>query len=138
MTAHSTTGGASRLPPFVAGFLAQLAGGLVAAVMVSVAAAITLVALGYAVYAVALSWLSPAGASALTAFIFAAVTAILAILVPRLIRGQADAAKARAQVATRRLDPLAIRSVIEIGLVVLASIADIALQRRRRRSLPRH
>lgn len=138
MTAHSTAGGASKLPPLVAGFVAQLAGGLVAAVMVSVAAAITLVALGYAVYAVALSWLSPAGASALTAFIFAAVTAILAILVPRLIRGQAEAAKARAQVATRRVDPLAIRSGIEIGLVVLASIADIASRRRGRRSLPRH
>jgi hypothetical protein len=138
MTAHSTAGRASRLPPLVAGLAARLAGGLVGAVMVSVAAAITLVALGYAVYAVALSWLSPAGASALTAFIFAMVTVILAILVPRLIRGQAEAAKARAQVAARRVDPLAIRSGIEIGLVVLASIADIASRRRGRRSPPRH
>jgi hypothetical protein len=99
------------------------------------AAAILLVAMGYAVYAAALRWLSPAGASGATAFIFGAVTAILG---PRLLRGRAEAAKARAQVATRRVDPLAIRSAIEIGLIVLASIADLASRRRGCRSLPRH
>ncbi len=105
----------------------RLGAGLVAAVMIAVAAGIVLVAAAFAVYAALKLAVSPAAASALTALVFAVVTGLLALLGPRL----AGAGPKRAP-ATHR-DPAALRTASEVAVAVLGIVGDMALSRRLKR-----
>ena len=108
----------------------RLGAGLVAAVMMAVAAGVVLVAAAFAVYAGMERLVSPAAAAAVTALVFAAVAALIAFFAPRLIKG----GPARAQPAHKPpVDPATIRTVSEIGMAVLGVLGDVALSRRRRR-----
>ena len=105
----------------------RLGAGVVAAVMIAVAAGIVLVAAAFAVYAAMKMVVSPAAASAVTALAFAVMAGLIAVVAPRLIRGKpAPAAKARP-------DTAALRPAAEAGVAVLGIIGDMALSRRLKR-----
>ena len=103
----------------------RLGAGLVAAVMMAVAAGIALVATSFALYALFCLFASPAVASALTAGIFAAITALIAYFAPKLINPGAETHR-RAQ----RPDAATMRLFAELGLAALGVVADLGLQKR--------
>ena len=109
----------------------RLSAGLVAAVMIAVAAGITLVALSFAAYAGLKTVVSPAAASALTALIFAAVAGLIAVVAPKVIAG--DPKVADQTFSRKPLDPALMRTAGEVGVAVLGVIADLALSRRLKR-----
>jgi hypothetical protein len=108
---------------------ARVAAHAVSTTLVAVAGGITLVAVAYAIFATLRGPLSPAGASAVTAFIFALITAALAVLGPKIIKARAAAAEARAAAARPAIDPAALRTGIEVGFAVITTIANAAWKR---------
>ncbi len=123
----------SKVHTMIAAAEARVAAGAISTALVAVAGAITLVAIAYAIYAALREPLSPAGASAVTALVFAAVTAVLAVVAPKLIKARAAPAQAHNTTIQQKIDPATLRTGIEVGLAVIAAIADAAWQRRRKR-----
>ena len=111
----------------------RLGAGLVAAVMIAAAAAITLVALSFAAYAGLKTVVSPAAASALTALMFAAVAGLIAIVAPKVIAGKLKATSHAGQHARKPLDPALMKTAGEVGVAVLGVVADLALSHRLKR-----
>ena len=106
----------------------RLGAGLVAAVMMAVAAGIVLVAAAFALYAAMKLLVSPAAASAVTALAFAVIAGVIAVLAPRLIKGKATPAAPKT-----RIDPDALRTASEVGVAVLGIVGDMAFSRRLKR-----
>lgn len=100
--------------------------GLVAAVMIGVAAGIVLVAAAFAVYAGMKTFVSPAAASAVTALAFAAVAGLIAVVAPRVIRGK------RAALSEAPTHPAA-GPAAQVAVVLLGIIGDMARSRRLKR-----
>ncbi len=121
----------SKIHAMISGLEARIAASAISTILVAVAGAITLVAVAYAIYAGLRDPLSPAGASAVTALIFAIVTAALAVVGPKLIKARASAAKTEVAAPRPAIDPSTMRTALEIGLAVVATLADVAWQRRR-------
>ena len=105
----------------------RLGAGLIAAVMMAVAAGIVLVAAAFAVYATMKLVVSPAAAAAFTALVFAVVAGLIAVVAPGLLRGK----PAPAQPGT--IDPATMRTAAELGAAALGIIGDMALSRRLKR-----
>ena len=106
----------------------RLIAGLVAAVMIAVAAGVVLVAAAFALYAGMKLVVSTGAASAVTALAFAVIAGLIAGLAPRLIKGKATAAAPKV-----RIDSDALRTASEVGVAVLGIIGDMALGRRLKR-----
>ena len=88
----------------------------------------------YAIFAVLRDRLSPAGASAVTAMAFASVTFLLAVFGPKMIRARAVSMIDRDVAGPPKIDSSVMRTGIEVGMAVITTIAEVALQRRRERS----
>jgi hypothetical protein len=112
---------------------ARVAAGAISTILVAVAGAITLVAIAYAIFAALRDPLTPAGASAATALVFALVTAGLAVIGPKVIKARASSAEAHTAASRPTMDPHTLRTRLEIGFAVLSAIAEAAWQRRRKR-----
>ena len=108
----------------------RLGAGLVAAVMIAVAAGIILVAAAFAVYAGMKLIVSPAAASATTALVFAVLAGLIAVVAPRLIMGKPAPAQPTHKAS---LDPATLRTASELGVAVLGVLGDMALSRRLKR-----
>ena len=108
----------------------RLGAGLIAAIMIAVAAGIVLVAAAFAAYAALKTVVSPAAASALTAAAFAVVAGLIAVLAPRMITRKS----ATAPVRTARLDPDTLRTATEISAAVLGVVGNMVLNRRAKRA----
>ena len=106
----------------------RLSAGLVAAMMIAVAAGIFLVAAAFALYAGMKLIVSPAAASAVTALAFAVIAGLIAVLAPRLIKGRAAPTAPKG-----RLNPDTLRTASEVGVAVLGIVGDMALSRRLKR-----
>lgn len=112
----------------------RLGAGLVAAVMIAVAAGITLVAAAFGAYAGLKMVVTPAAASALTALIFAVVAGLVAVLAPRAIAGKPKPQRAAShEHALARIDPALLRTAGEVGVALLGVVADMALSHRLKR-----
>ena len=111
----------------------RLGAGVVAAVMIAAAAAITLVALSFAAYAGLKTVASPAAASALTALIFAAVAGLTAVVAPKVIVGKPKTGSHPPQPAHKPIDPALMRTAGEVGVAVLGVVTDLALSHRLKR-----
>ena len=109
----------------------RLGAGLVAAVMIAVAAGITLVAASFAAYAGLKTVVSPAAASAITALIFAVVAGLIAVVAPRVIAGKPKAGSHER--SHKPFDPALMRTAGEVGVAVLGVVADLALSHRLKR-----
>lgn len=106
----------------------RLGTGAVAVILAAFAGGIAFVALAYALFAILERVVSLAGASAITAVVFAIVAAALAVFVPR------TAPKKEQLVAIRpRLSPDTMRLATEAGVAALGIVGDIALNRRLKR-----
>ena len=110
----------------------RLGAGVVAAVLVAVAAGIALVAAAFGTYAGLKTVVSPAAASALTALIFAAVAGLVTVLAPKAIAGKPKPG-AHPAPAHRPVDPGLMRMAGEAGVAALGLAADLALSRRMKR-----
>lgn len=108
----------------------RLGAGLVSAVMIAVAAGITLVAAAFAAYAGFKTMVGPAAASALTALVFAAVAGLVAVLAPKVMGAKP---KPHAHPAHRPVDPETWRTISQVGAAILGLVGDIALSRRLKR-----
>ena len=108
--------------------LKRLGTGAAAVILAAVSGGITFVALAYALFALLERYVSPAGAAAITAVAFAAVTAALAVFVPK------TAPKKQEIVAVRpRLDPATMRLATEAGVAALGLVGDFAMNQRLKR-----
>ncbi len=106
----------------------QLGAGVAAIILAAFAGGIAFVALAFALFALLQTWVTTAGAAAITAAIFAFITAALAILVPKAAPKKRDLVVARP-----KMDPATVRLATEAGVAALAMIGDVALSRRLKR-----
>ena len=108
--------------------LQRLGASVAAVILAAFAGGITFVALAFAIFALLECYVSTAGAAGLTALVFAIVSAVLALAIPRV------APKKHELVAMRpKLDPAAMRLATEVGVSMLGVVGDIALSRRLKR-----
>ena len=107
--------------------------GLVAAVLVAVAAGITLVAAAFAAYAGLKLVVSPAAASALTALAFAGVAGLIAVVAPKVVGGGGKTTPHPAAARGKPLDPALMRTAGEVGVAVLGVLAELAFSHRLKR-----
>lgn len=108
--------------------LQRLGASVAAVILAAFAGGITFVALAFAIFALLERYVSTAGAAGLTALVFAIVSAVLALAIPRV------APKKHELVAIRpKLDPAAMRLATEVGVSLLGIVGDIALSRRLKR-----
>ena len=109
-------------------FLRRIAAGLVGAVLAAVACGVAAVAAAYAIYAVLRLTLSAAAAAAIDAGIFAVIAGLIALILPRLVRGPR-----RKPTPGPRIDPDTARLATDAGLAVLTAITEMARGSRRRK-----
>jgi hypothetical protein len=108
--------------------LQRLGAGLAAIILAAFAGGVAFVALAYALFALLQRYVSTAGASAITAGVFALVAAALALLVPKTAPRKKELVAARP-----KLDPATMRLATEAGVAALGLVGDIALSRRLKR-----
>ena len=108
--------------------LRRLGAGAAAVILAGFAGGITFVALAYALFAVLEHYVSAAGAAAITAVVFAVVSAGLALFVPK-----AAPKKEELAVLKPKLDPATLRLATEAGIAALGIVGDLALSRRLKR-----
>jgi hypothetical protein len=103
--------------------------GAVAVILAAFAGGIAFVALAYGLFALLETRLSPVGAAAITAGVFAVVAAGLALLVPRV-------APTKAHVATLKpkLDDRTLALATEAGVAALGIMGDMLISRRLKRA----
>ncbi len=107
--------------------LQKLGAGAAAIILAAFSGGIAFVALAYALFALLERW-SVAGASAITALVFAVIAAALAFLVPRL------APKKRELAALKpKLDQRTLATATEAGIAALGLASDFMLSRRLKR-----
>ncbi|HEX4742073.1 MAG TPA: hypothetical protein VH353_12140 [Caulobacteraceae bacterium] len=110
-------------------FLRRIAAGLVGAVLAAVACGVAAVAVAYAIYAVLRLTLSAAASAAIDAGVFAVIAGLIALILPRLVRGPR-----RKTAAASRIDPDTARLATDAGLAVLTAITEMARGSRRRKA----
>ena len=108
--------------------LQRLGAGAAAVILAAFAGGVTFVALAYALFALLERYVSTAGAAAITAAVFAMVSAALALLIPK-----ATPTKEIVVAVRPRLDPATMRLATEAGIAALGLVGDIALNRRLKR-----
>jgi hypothetical protein len=109
-------------------FLRRIAAGLVGAVLAAVACGVAAVAAAYAIYAVLRLTLSDAAAAGIDAAIFAVIAGLIALILPRLVRGPR-----RKTTSSPRIDPDTARLATDAGLAVLTAITEMERGGRRKR-----
>jgi hypothetical protein len=113
--------------------LQRLGFGAIAVVLAAFAGGIAFVAVAYALFAFLETRLSPAGAGAITAAVFAVVAAGLAFLLPTAAPKKADIAAMKP-----KLDQRTVAFATEAGVAVLGILGDLLISRRlKRQSRPR-
>ena len=103
--------------------------GAVAVILAAFAGGIAFVAAAYALFAFLEVRLSPAGAGAITAVVFAVVAAGLAFLLPKAAPQKADVAALKP-----KLDQRTIAFASEAGVAVLGVLGDLLISRRLKRA----
>ncbi len=103
---------------------------IVSAILCSVAGAIALIALSFAIYAGLKDFVSPPLASGGTALVYLIIAAVLAVIVPRSIKSRAASKQAKLEVTRSRLNARTVRAVTDVAFAVLAALAESVAQRR--------
>ncbi len=116
----------------ISDLLKRLGSGAVAVILAAFAGGIAFVALAYALFALLERSVGAAGAGAITAVVFAVVTAALALLVPKVAPKKAQVVEVRPKV-----DPNTVRLATEMGVALLGIVGDLAFSRRQRRQVYR-
>lgn len=98
----------------------------------AVAGGIALVAAAYAIYAGLQTWLVPAGAAAVTAAIFAALTAAIGIIGRRVIDRRAAEARARAEAARLAEKPTLLKAAGGLALAAITTVGEAAIRHKLR------
>lgn len=112
----------------ISDLMRKLGAGAAAVILAAFAGGIAFIALAYALFALLERFIGPAGAGAITAVVFALVTAALALLVPKVAPKKAEVVEARP-----KLDPNTLRLGTEMGVALLGIIGDLAFSHRQKR-----
>lgn len=106
----------------------KLGAGAAAVILAAFAGGIMFIALAYALFALLERFIGPAGAGAITAVVFAVVTAGLAFMVPKVAPKKTEVVEARP-----KLDPNTLRLGTEMGVALLGIVGDLAFNHRQKR-----
>lgn len=120
-----------RPHPF-AGLAADVEARAFSLVFSAVAGAIALVSAAYAIYAGLGAFMVPAAAAALTAAIFAALTACIGLIGRAMIEKRAQAARERAEAARRAAKPGLVAAAGALALSAITTVGEAAIRHKLR------
>lgn len=99
--------------------------GLIGAALAAGAAGVSVIAAGFAAYALLRRWLSAPEAGGVTALVFAGLTILIVIIAPQLWKG----ARGRRPAGGLKIDGASLRTAAEAGLALLGAAAELRARR---------
>jgi hypothetical protein len=104
--------------------IGRIIAGLIAAGLAAGAAGVAVIAAGFGLYALLRHWLSAPAAGGATAFAFALLTVLIALISPAIIKG-----RPRKPAVGLKLDAATARTAIESAMAIFATVLELRAAR---------